>query len=163
MNLDTSLTSMLLHHPFFEGFTEEQLSKLSSCAFTEEFKQGDLLIEEGKEADKFYLLRMGDIALTTYIPTQGQVTIQTLHAGDILGWSWLYPPFVWHFSGLAQVPVFAIGFDAECVRELAWEDEPFGLQLMHHFGQIMLRRLQNARRQMLDVYRPGSVQLGRKG
>src|SRR5688572_2370429 len=96
-----TLNETIVKHPFFYGMKPEHLPCLTEGAKTVEFKAGDVLFREGEPANQFYLIESGKIALEAHQPANGTMLVQTLGAGDVLGWSWLFPPFAWHFQAQA--------------------------------------------------------------
>ena len=78
--------------------------------------------------------------------------IQTLTAGHVLGWSWLFPPYYWHFDARALEPTRAIFFYGTRLREECEQDPDLGYALMKRVTQVLINRLQATRRQILDSY-----------
>lgn len=146
------IKELLSEHPLFKGMTEDELTFLSGCATLTHFEGGSSIFKEGESANDFYVLRRGDVALELRQSERGIIKIQTLHEGDVLGWSWLFPPYKWHFDARAVGMVRAVKFDATCVREKIKEDKALGYDLMEHFASVMLERLQATRLQVLDLY-----------
>ncbi len=109
-------------------------------------------LRDGDEANTFYVLRHGTVALETFVPTRGPVTIETLEAGEVVGWSWLFPPYRWHFDARALSLVRATVFDGACLREKCEADPRLGYDLMSRFAQVVIERLQSTRLRLLDVY-----------
>lgn len=142
----------LTTHPFFSDLRDAHIAALEQHVSDVCFAANDWLLREGGSADAFYLLKSGNVALSTFMPARRDVVLQTLHADDVLGWSWLFPPAKWHFDARAINDVTAFKFDAAPIRQLAQQDHEFGYQLMSQFTKIILARLQAARRQQLDVY-----------
>jgi CRP-like cAMP-binding protein len=117
------------------------------------YDDGARLFDEGGRADRCWLIRQGRVALDTTIPGQGRVVLQTLGPGDLLGWSWLVPPYRWHFGARAVGTVQATELDAERLRALADRDPRVGYALARQLLVIMLDRLQATRARLLDLYR----------
>jgi CRP-like cAMP-binding protein len=117
------------------------------------YDDGARLFDEGGRADRCWLIRQGRVALDTTIPGQGRVVLQTLGSGDLLGWSWLVPPYRWHFGARAVGTVQATELDAERLRALADRDPRVGYALARQLLVIMLDRLQATRARLLDLYR----------
>jgi CRP-like cAMP-binding protein len=134
---------------------EPYLQLFVDCASNIRFNAGDMIFREGDEADTFYLIRHGRVALETSAPEGGSAVIQTLGDGDVLGWSWLVAPFRWRFDARAMEPVRAVALDGRCLRGRAEEDHDLGYELMKRCAQVMERRLQATRLQLLDVYGGG--------
>lgn len=136
----------------FEGLSTEELELIAGCGSNVRFKEGELLFSDGEEADTFFVVRHGSVALETFVPARGPVTIETLEAGDVVGWSWLFEPYRWHFDARALSLVRATVFDGACLREKCERDARLGYDLMSRFAQIVIERLQWTRMRLLDVY-----------
>lgn len=147
-----TLEPLLAQHPFFRDLAPRYLQLVVSCAANVRFKAGELLFREGADANQFYLIRHGTVALQVFVPQRGPLTIATVAAGEVLGWSWLFPPYRWHFDAQALELVRAIAFDGQCLRGKCEEDHDLGYALMQRFAQVMLQRLQATRLQLLDLY-----------
>ena len=143
---------LLAQNPFFNGMSEEYLSTMAGCGKLVHFKAGEFLLREGDKADTFYLIRDGDVAIESDIPAAGPLSVARISEGGITGYSWLFPPHRNSFDSLALTDVSAVALNGECLRGKAEADHELGYQLMKRFAQVMLDRLQAARRQMLDVY-----------
>jgi len=145
------LQSILAEHPFFRDMKPEDLDLVVGCASNVRFNAGEYLCREGQEANRFYLIRQGRVALEYHAP-QGTVTIMTAKGGDVLGFSWLLPPYRWMSDGRALELTRAIAFDGECLRRKCDEDPRLGYDLMRRVAKVMVQRLKSARVQILDVY-----------
>ena len=147
----------LIHDaPIFRGLSPQALELLSGCASNVRFVADEMLFREGDEADVFYVVRHGRVALDMFVPARGPVTIETVDPGEVIGWSWLFPPYRWHFDARALGLVRATRFDAACLREKCEADTAFGYDLMGRFAQVLIERLQWTRLRLLDVYGDGS-------
>lgn len=147
-----TLETILAEHPFFAGLDARSLQIIAGCASNVVFEEGQMIFREGEQADRFYLIREGRVALEVHAAGIGTLTIQTLDAGDILGWSWLVPPYRWHFDARAVEQTRAIALDGECLRRKCEEDHDLGYELLKRFAEIITQRLQATRLQLLDVY-----------
>ena len=152
--MDT-IDDLLARHPFFEGLKPEYLALIAGCGQNVHFAAGAYLLREGEAADTFYAIRGGRVAVETYVPTRGAVTLETLGEGEILGWSWLFPPYKWQFDARALGDVRATAFDAVCLRTKCDADPTLGYELMKRLARPISSRLASARRQLLDVYGSG--------
>jgi CRP-like cAMP-binding protein len=146
------LVKMIAEHPFFKDLKRDWLEFIAGCAKNVHFKAGETIFREASQADMFYLLRHGEVSLELRVPGKGFMIVQTLHAGDALGWSWLFSPYQWHFDARALSMVRATVFDARCFRQKCEADHDFGYEMMKRFSAIMLGRLQSTRLQLLDLY-----------
>jgi CRP/FNR family transcriptional regulator, cyclic AMP receptor protein len=147
-----TLDELIVESPVFEGLQAAELALVAGCASNVVFDAGDRLFREGDPADAFYLVRHGLVALDTYVPNRGQLTIDTVGAGEIVGWSWLLPPYRWHFTGRAVEQVRAVHFDGACLRGKCDDDRGLGYDLLMRFAQVLVTRLQATRLQLVDVY-----------
>lgn len=147
-----TLEAVLAEHPFFKGLEAQYLELVVGCATNTRFEAGKYIFHEGEEADRFYLIRHGKVALEVFAPNRGAITIQTLEAGEILGWSWLIAPYRWRFDAKALELTRAIALDAKCLRGKCEEDHDLGYELLKRFAYIIGQRLEAARLQILDIY-----------
>ncbi len=138
--------------PFFAGLTQEQLELIAGCGSNQHFEANELLFREGEEADTFYCVRHGTVALEMFVPARGSITIETLEEGEVVGWSWLFAPHRWHFDARALEVVRVTAFDGACLRGKCEVDPAFGYALMSRFAQILIERLQWTRLRLLDLY-----------
>jgi CRP/FNR family transcriptional regulator, cyclic AMP receptor protein len=138
--------------PFFAGLGPAELELLAGCARNVRFLEGEMLFREGADADAFYVVRHGTVALETFVPALGGVTVETIEPGEVIGWSWLFPPYKWHLDARALSSVRATAFDGVCLREKCEADSELGYELMKRFAQVLIERLQWTRLRLLDVY-----------
>ena len=150
-----SLERILGEHPFFGGMEEPYLQLFVDCASNVRFNAGEMIFREGEEANTFYLIRHGRVALETSAPQVGSVIIRTIGEGEVLGFSWMVAPYRWRFDARAMEPVRAIALDGRCLRGRSEEDHDLGYELMKRCAQIMEQTLQAARLQLLDIYGGG--------
>ena len=146
------LERIIKEHPFFGGLKEEFSTLMCSCAKNVRFEAAQYLFHEGDPADQFYLLRHGRIALQVTEAGRGTVTFQTLGAGEIVGLSWLIPPYRWTYDAKALELTRAIAMDASCLRQKCEADHDLGYEMMKRFMPVLIERLQATRMQILDVY-----------
>jgi CRP/FNR family cyclic AMP-dependent transcriptional regulator len=147
-----TLEPILAQHPFLQGLDPAMLSLIVGCASNVRFDADQLLFEEGDEATQFFIIRSGKVAIEMIVPGRGAVTIQTLGEGDILGWSWLLPPYLWHFTARAAELTRAIALDGTCLRTKCEKDAPLGYELLKRFAGILEDRVESMRLQLLDIY-----------
>jgi CRP/FNR family cyclic AMP-dependent transcriptional regulator len=146
------LKDMLADQRIFRDLNPKYIDLIVGCASNVRYNQGDFVFRQGDPANNFFLVRHGRVALELFVPNRGAVIIQTVTEGDVLGWSWLFPPYERYYDARAIVLTRAIAFDAKCLREKCDEDNELGYELMKRFAQVMVNRLQAARVQLLDVY-----------
>jgi CRP/FNR family transcriptional regulator, cyclic AMP receptor protein len=150
------IDAILAEHPFLGGFSKEALTVIAGCAANQRYDAGAYICREGEPADRFFLIRHGTVTLETNLPGRGPMAFQTLGEGEILGVSWLVPPYRWDFDARAVGLVRAIAFDAACLRDKCEADHDLGYELMKRFVPELVRRMQAARLQGLDLYgQPG--------
>lgn len=140
-------------HPFFEDCSTEFLNHLEEFATDVTFAPGETILREGEYADRFYLICEGKVALESSCNGKGKTCIQELGAGDLLGWSWLYPPFEWHFTARALAPTKAVELNAASLLIRAEEDPAFGYQLMKRISRHVVSRLQATRKRLVQEIR----------
>ena len=107
---------------------------------------------EGDPADEFFLIRRGAVAIETEVPGRGAVTLETLGPGEILGWSWLVPPYRSAFGARALDAVHVIALDGACLRGKCERDPALGFDLLKVVATVFVRRLEETRMRLLDLY-----------
>jgi CRP/FNR family transcriptional regulator, cyclic AMP receptor protein len=147
-----TLDALIAESPVFHGLAQQHLDLIAGCASNTGFETGERLFREGDAADVFYLIRHGIVAVEIYIPNRGQLTIQTAGAGEIVGWSWLLPPYRWHFTGRAVEDVRAVQFDGTCLRNKARINTTLGYELTTRFAQKLVASLEATQLQLTDMY-----------
>ena len=150
-----TLDALIVESPVFTGLDQEQLELIAGCGSNVVFAAGERLFREGDQADTFFLVRHGLVALDTDVPNRADVTVETVGPGEIVGWSWLLEPHRWHFTGRAVELVRAVQFDGVCLRKKCEEDPVLGYELLSRFAQVLVNRLQATRLQLMDVYGRG--------
>jgi CRP/FNR family cyclic AMP-dependent transcriptional regulator len=150
-----TLEPILREHRFLKGLAEDQIRVIVGCAKNVRFDPNQFLFREGEEASTFHLIRSGKIALEDFIPGRGVVQVETIVEGDVLGWSWLYPPHRRSNDARALEPVRAIVFDGACLRKKCEEDQALGYAIMKRLLYQVLQRLERIRMQRLDVFKVG--------
>jgi CRP-like cAMP-binding protein len=145
-----NITTIIGEHRFFRDLKPEYLASLAEGAETKTFKAGEMLLREGEPANRFYLIDSGKIALEAHEPANGTSVVQTLAAGDVLGWSWLFPPFIWHFQARAIEPTGVIILNGAHLLAAAERNHDFGYELMKRVAQVVIHRLQATRKHLLE-------------
>jgi CRP/FNR family transcriptional regulator, cyclic AMP receptor protein len=149
------LDEILAQVPFFEAMAEEEIALIAGCGRNRHFDAGETIFRQGDTADTFFVVRHGTVAVGNFVPPRGELVIETLEAGDLLGWSWLFPPYRSHFDARALSAVRATQFDGACLRDKCAADPAFGYDLMSRFAQVLIERLQWTRLRLLDIYGDG--------
>jgi CRP-like cAMP-binding protein len=147
-----TLEPLLASHPFLKNLDQEHVKLLVGCASNKVFNPGEFLSQEGEDADLFYFIRDGKVVVEIYSPEHGPITIQTLDGGEILGWSWLVPPYRWRFDARALETTRAIVMDGKCIRQKCENDHSLGYEMMRRFAEIIADRVEATRLQLLDLY-----------
>ena len=150
-----TLEPLILESQLFAGLVPDHVELIVGCAKNVRFAPGEELFREGDPADTFYLVRHGTVSAEVFVPGRGGLTVQTVDEGDVVGWSWLFPPFRWHFDARALDAVRAVAFDGACLRRKCDDYHTLGYELLSRFSPVMLERLQATRMQLLDVYGNG--------
>ena len=146
------LERIVREHRFFAGLDEGFSQLVVGCAKNVRFEDGQYLFHEAEPANQFYLVRHGSVALELSAPGRGAVTFQTVGEGEVVGISWLIPPYRWTYDAKAQGLVRAISIDATCLRNKCEADHHLGYEMMKRFMPVLIQRLQATRLQILDVY-----------
>lgn len=146
------IRELLAEHPVFADLPEGDLDLIAGCGVNVHFDEGEQIFEEGGPADTFYVIRHGRVALDVHAPGRGSLVVATLRDGDVLGWSWLFPPYRWSLGARATAETSAIALDGACLRGKCDDDTALGYRLMQRFARIAQERLLQTRLQLLDVY-----------
>ena len=147
-----TVKDLLAKHAFFQNLSSEHLEILAGCGKNAHFKKGARILAEGDEADYFYVIRKGRVALDIDGAERGSIRIQTIEEGEVLGWSWLIPPHHWKFSATVVEETSAIALDGRCLRGKCENDRGLGFELLKRFSSVLAERLESTRMQLLDVY-----------
>ena len=148
----SEMLDLVKNQPFFAGMTDEQIEAVAETARLVSFDEGGVIFVEGGPARRAYLILEGDVALSLRTQEHGAKTIQTLHRGDFVGWSWMYPPYRWSFDANVQSEVTAIQFDGPQLKKISKADPELGYALLRRFTEVIVTRMQALRIQLLDVY-----------
>lgn len=147
-----TLQRILAEHPFFQGLADDHLALITGCAKNARFVAGTLIFKEGDPADTFYLIRHGGVLLELDHPGRDPLVIDSLKEGQVLGASWLFPPYRWMFDAHARTLVRALAIDGKCLRTKCDAMPELGYELMKRFSQEFVSRLHHSRLQLLDMY-----------
>jgi CRP-like cAMP-binding protein len=148
----TTTLDLLAAHPFLDGLAEAWLRYLSFQARRTVHHGGSRLFREGDPAEHFWLIRDGRVSLEFTVPGRGDIVIEELGPGTVLGWSWMFPSGRWQFSAVAAEQTLAIEIDAREVQRLCDNDPAFGYEITRRFSAVLADRLQAARMRLLQVY-----------
>ncbi|MCX5062759.1 cyclic nucleotide-binding domain-containing protein [Streptomyces sp. NBC_00201] len=132
----------------------EHRQQLMRIAREVSFPQSTRLFEEGGRAERFWIIRTGTVDLDMRVPGRRAAVIESLGHNELVGWSWLFPPYTWHLGAEAATPLRTYEFDATAVRDLCREDPAFGRSVARWVGEVVAHRLQAARIRLLDLYAP---------
>jgi len=150
---DIDLRTRVGAHPFLAEMEPHHLDLLASCASMKQFWEGEVIFRAGELANGFYLIENGSVALEDWVSEHGPTMIDTLVAGEPMGWSWIFPPYTWHFSARAIEPTTALFFNADRLHKYCNEDLTLGHELFKRMSQVMVRRLQKSRSKMIELTR----------
>ncbi|WP_069768686.1 cyclic nucleotide-binding domain-containing protein [Streptomyces sp. LUP30] len=136
------------------SLSADHRERLMRIAHEVSFPPGTRLFEEGGRADRFWIIRTGRIELDTRVPGRRAAVVENLGHNELVGWSWLFPPHVWHMGAEATTPVRAYEFDATAVRFMCREDPALGHDVSQWVGRVLAHRLRSTRTRLLDLYAP---------
>lgn len=163
MQIQTEITSQreplatrVALHPFLAGMRQTHLALLTDCAMASRFKKGQTILREGEFANRFYLIESGRVVLESGAALGEPIMIESIGAGDLLGWSWMFPPYVWHFTARASEPTTALFFYGTILREYCEKHHSLGYELFKRMSAVMIKRLQAARKKMLSIHAHGT-------
>lgn len=147
-----TMEEVLGSHPFFAGLNAGAMRLIAGCASNVHFAEGEFLFEEGHEANQFWVIRRGRVAMQLESPGRGAIVTDTMDEGEMVGWSWLVPPYRFFADGRAVTPVSATALDGACLRGKCEADPELGYQLLKRVTSVMYQRLQSTRIRLLDLY-----------
>ncbi|GAA3880306.1 cyclic nucleotide-binding domain-containing protein [Streptomyces lacrimifluminis] len=136
------------------ALSAEHRKRLMFAAREVSIPQGARLFDEGGRADRFWIIRSGRIELDMHVPGRRAAVIESLGHNELIGWSWLFTPHVWHLGAEATTPVRAYEFDATAVRSMCRDDAALGNDVAQWVGEVVAHRLRRARTRLLDLYAP---------
>ena len=149
------LEAAVAAHPFLIGVSPHHIRLLADCAMRSKFTAGQIIFRKGETANRFYLIEHGRVALESSTGDD-VVRIDEVGPGDLLGWSWIFPPYVWHFDARAIEPTTAIFLYGTILREYCENDPALGYELFKRMSEVMMRRLQAARVKLSEAMQTAS-------
>jgi CRP/FNR family transcriptional regulator, cyclic AMP receptor protein len=141
-------------HPFLADMESHHLDLLAGCASIKQFEQGEMIFRAGQPANGFYLIENGSVALEGSVFEHGAISTDFVSAGEPLGWSWLFPPYLWHYDARAIEPTTAFFLDGAILHQACKEDLTLGHELFKRMSQVMVRRLQASRAKLIEALKP---------
>ncbi|MEK2473937.1 MULTISPECIES: cyclic nucleotide-binding domain-containing protein [Streptomyces] len=138
----------------FDAMPADRRRRLTELGHEVSLPRATRLFEEGRRADRFWIIRSGQIALDQRVPGRQAAVVETLGRGEVLGWSWLFPPYLWHFGAETVGHVDALEFDAPLVRALCEDDPILGRAVYRYVAETVAERLHGTRTRLLDLYGP---------
>ncbi|HWD07708.1 MAG TPA: cyclic nucleotide-binding domain-containing protein [Actinomycetota bacterium] len=147
-----TIADLLAAHPIFAGVAPADLSLIAGCGRNAAFREGEYLFREGTQADQFFVVREGRVAIEIFVPDRGGLVVDTVEPGDIVGVSWIFPPYRWEFDGRCVAAVRAVSLDGACLRGKCDADPRLGYELMKRFARVLHRRIESAQLRLLDLY-----------
>lgn len=143
-----TLAERIAAHPFMKDMSAAHIATLTECAMEVSFEAGETIFRQGDPANRFYLLESGKVQLEAVNGVH--IPIQTVGAGEVLGWSWLFPPYQWQFAAVALEPTKAVFLYGSRLRELCDKNLDLGSCLLRATAAVLINRLQATRRQLIE-------------
>jgi CRP/FNR family transcriptional regulator, cyclic AMP receptor protein len=141
----------LAAHPFLHGLSRDHLAVLAEAAADVTFPARHRLFEDGGGASRFWLLQSGHVSLDLHVPGQGRMKIDTIGMGELLGWSWMFPPYKWAFGAVTESPVEAFEFDGRAIRARCASDPALGYEFTWRLAHVVAKRLQATRVRLITM------------
>lgn len=148
--VESRMMERLARHPFVKGMERHHLEVLAQSAMPASFEKDQILFKVGEPANGFYLLESGSIALQGCVSPHDPITTDVVNSGEALGWSWLFPPYLWHFDARALEPSTAISISGLALRQHRDEDLTLSHELFQRLCEVMVRRLQHAHAKLVE-------------
>ena len=146
-----TLSATISGHRLFRELEPRYLALLAEVAMFKEFPAGEVIFREGDPANRFYLILDGEVVLESTPPDRPPVVLQTIGRDDVLGWSWLFPPYYWRFDARAVTPTKAIFFYGTWLRDSCERDHDFGYEMIKRMSAVMIERLQATRKKLAEA------------
>jgi len=150
--MPSTLQPVLERQPFFQGMTPDAMALLTGCVKNVRFDTGEYLVREGTDANSFFLIRTGRVALSASNPPRSLV-VHTAGPGDMVGWSWIVAPYRYRFDARATEPTVAFELDGACLRNKCDANPALGYQLLKRVSGVLGQRVDDLQMRLLDVYR----------
>ncbi|MDQ2070308.1 Crp/Fnr family transcriptional regulator [Natronospira bacteriovora] len=139
---------------FFADLDSDWLDFLAEHAVSRKVSRDEVIFRHGNKADSFYLVTDGRISLEVAAIEGPPLELQNLGEGAIIGWSWLIPPYQWHFQARALEDANVIRFDGDVIFKRCEEDPDFGYDMLKRFAGLMSERVSSAREKMMQEWNP---------
>jgi len=150
-----TLIELLDEIPALKVLSADHREAIAGCTRNRVYARDETLLSEGGPADEFFVIRHGLVGVETEVPGRGAVTVETLHAGDVLGWSWLLPPYRSAFGARALATTRVLAIDGACLRGKCDAEPALGYDLLKVMAAVFGERLQDTRLRLLDLYGNG--------
>jgi CRP-like cAMP-binding protein len=147
-----AIADQILHHPFFAGLDPTLVHEMMAKAEQRSYDVGEMLVREGRPAEEFFLVIEGKVALEVGAADRAVITVETIGRGELLGWSWLVPPYRWRFDARAIKPTQVVAINAAAARYALAAHPAFAYQFLMKFLPVVAERLENTRIQLLDIH-----------
>ena len=151
---DQPIEQHLSTQAFFAGLSPEFIGFLARCASVRRLEPDQVVFRQGERARHFYLIRNGSISVEIPAIMGPTLKVQSLGAGQILGWSWLIPPYQWNFQARAEEQAELFEFDSDAVLARCEAEPKFGYELLKRFASLMSERLEVARQKIMEQWNP---------
>ena len=112
-----TLEPIVAELPLFKGLKPEHVQIITGCAANARFEAGEFLGRVGGPADRFWIIRQGRVTLEIHAPGRGSLTVQTIGENDVVGWSWLVPPYQLRFDVHAVTSTRVLMFDGKFISQ----------------------------------------------
>ena len=152
MPVQKDMETILAEHEFLAGLEHRHIVEMASYARLLTYNAGEYLLRRGEPAECLFLIRQGTVSIEVYHPSRGAVVLETVGAGRVVGWSWLISPYTWSFDGRATALTRGVCVSGPKLREACVTDHEFGYQMLMRFTNVLARRVEAARLQLLDMY-----------
>ena len=157
MERNIELKSRLTAHPFLTGMSPHHVEVLATSAAVKQFQKDEVIFRAGQPANGFYLIESGSVAIQGSVFEHSAISTDSVSAGEPLGWSWLFPPYLWHYDARVIEPTTALFFDGTILHQACKEDLTLGHELFKRMSEVMVRRLQKSRRKIIELSRSLNV------
>jgi CRP/FNR family cyclic AMP-dependent transcriptional regulator len=139
---------------FLHGMQPGQLTALAEAASEVAFPAGHRIFDEGDNAEHFWLIESGYVVLDVQVPGEGMAIVGRVGIGELLGWSWLLPPYQWTLGAVCATEVKAFEFNAQVIRDGCAADPALRDELMQRLLHVLSGRLMNTKSTLITRSTP---------
>ncbi|MDR0870405.1 MAG: cyclic nucleotide-binding domain-containing protein, partial [Planctomycetaceae bacterium] len=135
---------------YIGGISDTAVAELLTICEIRNYEANDIVYREHADSTHLFIVHSGQIDIQYKTPSGSRETTDTCGKGDFLIWSALIVPHKTTSIGICRSRAELLAFDAVKLREICSKDTAFGYQMMTLIAGVVRRRLQAARKEILE-------------